>query len=313
MPSPTPRELVQVGTYLRADQAQERALVVLALGSPYWILEDEGLFCLYVEGKDAGDATAELEKFETERDAEREHARAALRNAPPPGSLRSANPFSLYVFVWTMCLFFALQRHQGARWTDLGLADSKAILHGQWWRTLTSLTLHADLGHFFANLTTGLVFAWALLPLLGSGWTWLGLLLSGAVGNTLNALVHQGGSHLSLGASTAVFGGIGLLVGCQTVAAIQRLHGHHNRSLRIREVALPSAAGLALLAYLGIGDGTDRVDVLAHVFGMVCGGATGVALAWTHLPERTTPGIQKALAVTALLLPVLAWVLAAVR
>lgn len=308
MPPQPPRELVQIGCYLRQDQAEERGLVVLALQRPYWILEDEGLYCLYVEGRDAGMLTLELEKFEAERDAERELQHEALWQAPQSNSAPKTSLFSLYVFTWAMILFFALQMDQGPGWTTLGEADANAILRGEIWRTLTALTLHADLGHLFANLATGLVFAWALLPLLGSGWTWLGLVLSGAAGNALNAWSHRGAEHLSIGASTAVFGGVGLLVGYQIVAALLRhRNSRRRRPLRLREILLPLAAGLALLAYLGVGDGTGNVDILAHGFGMFSGLLLGCLASGARLPEKTPARVQKALAAIALLLPALAW------
>jgi len=171
----------------------------------------------------------------------------------------------------------------------------------------TALTLHADFGHLFANLATGLVFAWALLPLLGSGWTWMGLVLSGAAGNLLNAWCYRGGGHLSIGASTAVFGGLGLLAGWQVVAALQARRVPRAQAFRMREIVLPLAAGLALLAYLGVGNEGDHVDIMAHGLGMLCGAIFGTILAGTRLPEHTPGRFQKILANAALSLPWLAW------
>ena len=42
----SPRELVQIGCFLRQDQADERGLVILALERPYWIVEEDGLYGL---------------------------------------------------------------------------------------------------------------------------------------------------------------------------------------------------------------------------------------------------------------------------
>ena len=306
-----PLELVQVGSYLRQDQAEERGLVVLALGFPYWVFEEDGLYGLYVDAYDTEPVTLELEKFEAEREIERELARIASLNQPPPGPLpKKINPFSLFVFVWTMCLYFGLQIQGGAHWMSIGEANSQAILQGEAWRTLTALTLHADPGHLFANVATGLVFAWALLPLFGSGWTWLGLVLSGAIGNALNAAIHRGGDHHSIGASTAVFGGLGMPVGWQIIAAIHRHHGHREPTWRLRQIGFPIGAGLALLAFLGVGNGHDNVDIMAHGLGMICGVPLGILAAWARLPEKTSARLQKSLALAALLLPALGWLLA---
>lgn len=311
MSAQTPRELVQVSRHLRQDQADERGLVLLALGFDYWIIDDDGVYGLYVDACDAQAATLELERFESDRAAELEQERQAMQQSVVPDPNGKTGPFSLFVFTWVMCLFFAVQSYQGTPWTDLGAADSNGILRGELWRTVTALTLHADLGHLFANVATGLVFAWALLPLLGSGWTWMGFIASGVAGNASNALIHQGGSHISIGASTAVFGGLGLLVGWQIIGALPRRHERVQRPRRRRETLLPLAAGLALLAYLGVGSGTDNVDIMAHGLGMFSGILIGALLAWTRLPERTAPVIQKLLAAAACALPALAWLWAA--
>ncbi len=309
MPAKPPLDLVRIGSYLRQDQAQERGLVVLAFGFPYWVLEEEGLFSLYVAAPDAEPATRELEKFETERAAERELARETAH--PPPAPLRKkAKPFSLFVFTWTMCLYFAIQRDQGPHWTNLGESSADAILHGEIWRTITALTLHADLGHLFSNLAAGLLFAWALLPLFGSGCTWLGMILSGALGNLLNAVLHSGAEHRSIGASTAVFGGLGMLVGWQIVAALRRHHEHRDHPWHFQGIAFPIAAGLALLAFLGVGSENNHVDIMAHALGLLSGVSLGLLAAWMRLPEKTPPLLQQLLALAALLLPALAWLLA---
>ena len=307
MAAKTPRVLVQVGCYLRLDQAEERGFVMLALGFKHWIFEEEGLHCLFVDAADAEAATAELERFEEERNAERQEMALAYAKEQASPRISNTRSLSLFVFTWAMCFFFGLQWHEGAWWKELGAADSSAILHGEAWRVVTALTLHADLGHLFANLATGIVFGWALLPMLGSGWTWLGVVLSGALGNALNALLHRGGAHLSIGASTAVFGGLGLLVGWQVTAAIAPCGGEPQPRWRSREIVLPFAAGLALLAYLGVGNGNDNVDIMAHGLGMLAGCGLGALLSLLRLPERTTPPLQTALALAALALPAAAW------
>ena len=74
----------------------------------------------------------------------------------------------------------------------------------------------------------------------------------------------QGPPHSTIGASTAVFGALGLLVGHALV--------WRRAARRGRPAWLPIGAALALLAMLGT-EG-ERVDLWAHGFGL----ATGVAL-----------------------------------
>lgn len=148
---------------------------------------------------------------------------------------------------------------------EIGAAHAAAILNGQWWQLVTALTLHADLMHLLSNLTIGGVFIILLCRELGSGLAWSLLLASGAFGNLFNAWV-QSPDHRSIGASTAVFGAVGLLAAISMVR-----HSHHLQ----RRWFVPVAAGLALLAILGT-EGKNT-DLGAHLFGFGAGTLLGLA------------------------------------
>lgn len=148
---------------------------------------------------------------------------------------------------------------------ELGTAHAASIRDGQWWRTVTALTLHAGPVHLLSNLTIGGAFIILLCRELGSGMAWSLLLASGAVGNLINAWV-QSPAHRSVGASTAVFGAVGIL------AAIKLVRYRHQPQ---RSRFIPVAAGLALLAILGT-EGT-QTDLGAHLFGFGAGVFFGIA------------------------------------
>lgn len=154
-------------------------------------------------------------------------------------------------------------RVAGVVWFERGSASADRILHGEPWRTVTALTLHADLPHALTNAVFLGVFATAVCVALGPGPGCMLVLLAGALGNALNALLH-GSGHSSVGASTAVFGAIGIL------GALR--YGRATLAPR-RARWLPVAAALALLAMLGMG---ERTDVAAHFLGLVA----GLALGW---------------------------------
>ncbi len=149
-------------------------------------------------------------------------------------------------------------------WVGQGGAQSLRILSGEWWRAVTALTLHADWGHLASNLLIGGVFIVLLCRELGSGLAWFLLLGAGTLGNLVNAAV-QSSSHNSVGASTAVFGAVGILAALSTV--------HHWHNLR-RRWLLPVAAAVALLALLGT-EGKNT-DLGAHLFGFIYGGFLGL-------------------------------------
>ena len=176
-------------------------------------------------------------------------------------------------------------------WFAEGSADSARILAGELWRTVTGLCLHADLGHVVSNALFGALFVSAVCAGLGPGVGLALTLAAGTTGNLANA-IFQGPDHVSVGASTAVFGAVGLLGGRGVARRIRR------GELGLR-IWVPIAAGLALIAMLGTG---ERTDIWAHGFGFLAGGFLGVpaSLAWPHPAGRTLQWGALALAVALL-------------
>ncbi|ABA89692.1 rhomboid-related membrane protein [Syntrophotalea carbinolica DSM 2380] len=180
-------------------------------------------------------------------------------------------------------------------WLHAGNAHVAAIRSGQWWRLATALTLHSGPLHLASNILIGGIFVIRLCRELGSGVGWFLLLLVGMAGNFLNSLI-QPGYHQSVGASTAIFGAIGVLAA---------LNARRHRLRLTRKWTLPLAAGLALLALLGTGE--RRTDLLAHLFGFLCGLLSGWFIA--PLPQAG-PRLNRWLGLLAALIIVLAWLLA---
>jgi membrane associated rhomboid family serine protease len=292
--------LVEAGRYPRLPVARERGLVVGAMSLPYWIEQDDGDWVLFVEEKSIDRVRQELDAFEAE-EKQKPPSRAMLPTEKIP-------TFSLYVAGWILVAFFLVQRRMGQAWTDSGAADGAAILRGEWWRTITALTLHADGPHLLANLVTGLLFAMFVIPRLGSGGAWLAILVSGAIGNALNAWGYRGESHSAIGASTACFGALGLLVGLELIARWKE-PGRRNSW----QLVLPIGAGLALLAYLGAGDEGRTIDYMAHGWGFVAGLVAGMITSLLHLKERMTAPWQRLAGMVTLALLAVAWALARSR
>lgn len=148
--------------------------------------------------------------------------------------------------------------------TEIGAAHAEKIRGGEWWRLVTALTLHSDQAHLLSNLTIGGVFIVLLCREFGSGLTWSLLLGTGILGNLLNACL-QPPIHRSVGASTAVFGAVGIM------AAISAVRYHHHLQ---RRWFIPVASGLALLAILGT-EGKNT-DLGAHLSGFGFGLLSGL-------------------------------------
>ena len=221
-----------------------------------------------------------------ERTAPLRKGKPRLAPAEPPASPLVENTLATLSVLILLATFHNLTRldislsgHNPVDWTDLGKAHAGRILDGQWWRLVTALTLHADLLHLISNLAFGGLFIVWLCRDLGSGLAWSLLLGSGILGNLANAWL-QPTDHSSVGASTLVFGAVGIL------AALSLVRYRRHRKKRW---ALPVAAALALLALLGT-EGKNT-DLGAHLFGFVFGIGLGLAAeylvgtVWTSWPE----------------------------
>jgi rhomboid protease GluP len=287
-------ELIEVGRAGTLAEVEQQALVLAAVGIASRLAPDGGVVRLYVAPPESARARRELACYARENAPARRprlEARAALRRVE--GALAYAAVL--------MFFFAAVRRHAfGVDWLAAGATHAGLILEGAWWRTVTALGLHAELGHLMSNLGFGMLIGVLVAQLLGSGLGWLAILLAGVLGNALNALFHDPG-HTAIGASTALFGGLGILSGYARRSRTVPWRGGLRRWA-------PIGAGIMLLAFLGFGG--ERTDIGGHVWGFVAGGALGLALA--HLGDRLPQGAQaqRIYGALACALFALAWLLA---
>jgi membrane associated rhomboid family serine protease len=206
----------------------------------------------------------------------------------------------------------------GLDWDQLGASHAARVTGGEPWLAVTALTLHVDLVHLAGNLVFGVLFGVLLCWSLGAGRTALCFVLTGALGNYVNAWI-QPGSHVSIGASTAVFG----VLGVQAAYEFMR-RGDGRPAWRRRT---PLVAGVVLLGLLGLGgashDPSDiaeeskkldqilqKTDILAHFTGFAAGLVLGAALGWTRRVSRSAPRVELLLGGSALAIVALCWALA---
>lgn len=261
---------VELRRFELAAAAEEHALVLAAMGIAHQLVRRDDGVGLEVAASEVARAERELAAYHEENRPRAEPAGRALAEGIDGAAAYGA--VAVFLHAAATGAWF------GRDWWSAGSAQAGLILGGEWWRVFTALGLHADTGHLIGNLVLGGVFAVLLTERLGTGLTWLAILLAGGAGNALNAWV-QPASHTAIGASTAVFAALGLLaaLGWRRDAA---------RGMRGLRRWLPLAAGVMLLAFLGAGG--ERTDVLAHAFGFVAGILFGAILHALdrHLPRR---------------------------
>ena len=272
--------------------ANEWALVLLAQGlSPRVHRRPDGAV-LSVPQDQAERARAVLSAYESENPKK---PAGSVEPTHGAGSLVASAVAGILIL-----LFFSITdlSNSTISWFERGSADAQKILNGEVWRTVTALTLHADVAHALSNAIAVALFLGAVSSVLGIGLGGALMLIAGAGGNLANAFLH-GSAHMSVGASTAIFGAVGLLGG---VAVATR-----GKASSRRRAWLPIAAALALLAMLGTGG--ERVDIWAHLFGLLVGGVLGIAIAVTT-PRQPGVATQWACGGAAAAVLIYCWIIA---
>ena len=297
--------LAAIGRYRRLKAARERGLVVAAMELPHWISRENGDWVLFVEEPARDAAAAAVAEFEEE---ERTRPRA---QKPEPLEIPK---FALFATLAAMVIFYRLQITAAPALIERGVAIDARILHGEWWRIFTALTLHGGTEHLVSNLGLA-VFAFAFVfSRFGTGAGLLGTVLGGALGNLFNTFAHAAKPHQSLGSSTALFASLGLLAGAELAARLM-----HRATRTGWQLLVPVGAGLAFLAlYGGAGssrDGTPildagNVDVMAHLFGLIAGAVLGAIFFAGGLHRDAARRVQAACCATAVGGLVVAWMAA---
>jgi membrane associated rhomboid family serine protease len=238
------------------ETAATWSLVLSAVHIPHNLDHDTNNWQLWVTADQELRAIHELESYFAEN-----------KDWPPPPPAPD-NDFTpllqppTLLLIGGLILFFSItgpwKNH--SLWFVQGAGDGERILQqGEWWRLLTSLTLHADTVHLLSNCLIGGWLIHFFCRLTGTGLGLCALLLTAGCGNLLNVLVH-GPDHRFIGFSTAVFAVIGMLA-VLTHQRRKKITGYH--------ILIPFMAGTALLAMLG--SSGEHTDLGAHLFGLLCG------------------------------------------
>lgn len=285
----------QPSVCIRRDRARARlneySLVLMAVAIDHSIDFDGHDWCLWVGVDQAAAANDELGRYGQEN-------RPAP--APPAQPLRIDSGWlgvlGYLLVIWSLP-WLESQSALGVDWRAAGVMDAARVSAGEWWRAVTALTLHGDIGHLMANSLFGAVFGLFVGRYLGSGFGWLLVLGGGVLGNLANAAVQSDGFR-SLGASTATFAALAL------VGTYVWRRGYLRGTSWRRRFA-PVFGAIALLAYTGFGG--ENTDVVAHVTGFLAGSLLGVAAAAIDLRRLGSSG-QWLCGAAALVLVTAAWV-----
>lgn len=289
--SGTAEQWVSIAVGLDEARANDLSLVLTARGIVHQRQPGVSGWELWVPLAAAPAAAAELTLYR------RENARAiGQRTIEEVGEGWSG----VIAYVFVLSFVFAARRADffDRDWLAAGNLAAGAVRSGEWWRVVTALTLHVDLDHIGGNLVFGSFFGYFVGRYLGRGVGWLAVLSCAALANFASALL-EAPEHRSIGASTAVFAALGLLVAYTWRRGFLRETPWRGR-------IAPIVAGLGLLAFTGTAG--ENTDLGAHLLGFVMGFGGGALLASAaRIAWLENERVQKVCALTAVAVVALSW------
>lgn len=280
--------------YVSTEKIDLYILVLTALNIPHDVKAVGNGFLILIDEKNMEQACCHIMTYFKENPDEGSGEEKATTRPLHPGKEKTGLLIALLI----------LGIHLFSEWPgdrdsliDMYAASSRHILNGEVYRALTALFFHDGTPHLLANMAGMAFFGSIACAMAGSGIGLFSILLSGVFGNLLTAFCYTEVWHQSIGSSTAVFGAIGLITG-QEFMIRKRISRNRFRAY------LPLGAAISLLAFLSAG---PRTDIMAHLFGLLCGIMAGVILVALEPLARGGLRVQQAALVSSILFTITAF------
>ncbi|MDF1590069.1 MAG: rhomboid family intramembrane serine protease [Desulfobacterales bacterium] len=257
---------------LKEEEARTYAVVLSAAGIEFDFIRGSRGWNLRVDSEDYERACKAITSYLSENEGHHQKA-----TAPPEAHQKTMAGVWAALLLLLVHIFITQTVGDRAFIVRYG-ASAQDIINGQYYRAVTALMLHLDSVHLTGNMVGIALFGTAVCAVTGWGVGGLIILMSGAAGNLLTAVFFQT-DHLSIGASTAVFGAVGFL------ATAQFLKRYRAPGRRIR-AWVPLGGGLALLGILGT---APHADLAAHLFGFGSGLVSGFFYGYFPKRPASTP------------------------
>jgi len=236
-------------------QIRDYSLVLLSQGISHRLARsEEGPFQIFILPEHEERAATQLELYRRENPPKED-------NPPQPLSF-SLQP--LWVILAPMT-FTLIDFANMANLHNPGVSDASKVLRGEWWRSVTALTLHGDARHLASNIVCGYIVMNMItyrIPLLRLAPF---IAVSSAVANICVSFTVKT-RFSSLGFSTFVFACIGCLAVMEFRLMPKETHG------LLRRFA-PLCGATSLAVFLGLG---ENADILGHAYGFIAGLVCGL-------------------------------------
>lgn len=201
----------------------------------------------------------------------------ARRSAPKVRSAAAKTAPAVVGIIAVTAISFLAQQLLGDSYTFRLASVPQLIAAGEWWRLLTPVLVHAGIFHVAMNMFVLYVYGQNAEEAFGSVRLLAIYIASALTGSAFSYAFGAG--YASVGASGAVFGVVGALI----------VYLYNRRTSQFIRQHLSSMMGFLVLNAV-IGFVLPRIDIMAHLGGLIGGALLGLAFDRSRgAPKATSP------------------------
>lgn len=162
---------------------------------------------------------------------------------------------TINIVIW-LSMILLLNRFSNIKLLDMGGLVHFNVVHGEWYRLITSMFLHFNFEHILMNMLSLFIFGKIVEAIIGPMKMLILYIISGLFGNFLSLSFNT--DTVSAGASGAIFGLIGAIIVMMIISKV-----YSRKMIGQLLIALVILIGFSLLL--------SNVNIMAHLGGFISG------------------------------------------
>ncbi|MBM0797000.1 rhomboid family protein [Staphylococcus epidermidis] len=159
------------------------------------------------------------------------------------------------IVIW-LCMILYLNRFSDVKLLEVGGLVHFNVVHGEWYRLISSMFLHFNFEHILMNMLSLFIFGKIVESIIGSWRMLIIYIISGLYGNFVSLSFNT--TTISVGASGAIFGLIG------SIFVIMYLSKNFNKKM-IGQLLI------ALFVLIVFSHFMSNINIMAHLGGFISG------------------------------------------
>lgn len=159
------------------------------------------------------------------------------------------------IVIW-LCMILYLNRFSDVKLLEVGVLVHFNVVHGEWYRLISSMFLHFNFEHILMNMLSLFIFGKIVESIIGSWRMLIIYIISGLYGNFVSLSFNT--TTISVGASGAIFGLIG------SIFVIMYLSKNFNKKM-IGQLLIALVVLIVFSLFM------SNINIMAHLGGFISG------------------------------------------